>query len=72
MKTVLFKEEDFKENTTGFAYTMRCENAENLKFIIEALQPNGFYEEIMVVTKAKDNIFEIHEQPFEGRIIYTE
>lgn len=71
METVLFTEKDFKETLTGFVFIMKCKNADNRKFGIEALQPDGSYEEINVVTKAKNDTFEIHEQPFEGRVIYT-
>lgn len=71
METVLFKEQDFKETLTGFVFTMKCEDAENKKFGIEALQPDGSYQEINVVTTAKGDTFEIHEQPFVGRVIYT-
>lgn len=71
MNTVKFTEQDFNETLTGFVFTMKCEDAENKKFGVEALQPDGSYEEINVVTKAKNDSFEIHEQPFVGRVIYT-
>ncbi|MEG1026528.1 MAG: hypothetical protein RSF34_18795 [Flavobacterium sp.] len=71
METVFFKEQDFKETLTGFVFTMKCDDAENKKFGIEALQPDGSYEEIIVLTTAKNDTFEIHEQPFEGRVLYT-
>ncbi len=71
MGTVLFTEQDFKETLTGFVFTMKCNDAENKKFGIEALQPDGSYQEINVVTTAKGDTFEIHEQPFVGRVIYT-
>lgn len=71
MNTVTFTEQDFNETLTGFVFTMKCEDAENKKFCVEALQPDGSYEEINVVTKAKNDTFEIHEQPFDGRLIYT-
>ncbi|RRA96506.1 hypothetical protein [Paenimyroides viscosum] len=71
MNTVTFTEQDFKETLTGFVFTMQCNGAENRKFGVEALQPDGSYEEINVVTKAKNDIFEIHEQPFVGRVLYV-
>lgn len=71
MDTVLFKTEDFKETLTGFVFTIKCDDAENRKFGIEALKPDGSYEEITVLTKAQGDTFEIHEKPFDGRIIYT-
>lgn len=68
MNTVKFTEQDFKETLTGFVFTINCDDAENKKFGVEALQPDGSYEEINVVTKAKNDTFEIHEQPFDGKI----
>jgi len=71
MNTVTFTEQDFKETLTGFVFTMQCKDAENRKFGVEAIQPDGSYEEISVVTKAKNDTFEIHEQPFVGRVLYV-
>ncbi|UUV20879.1 hypothetical protein [Paenimyroides aestuarii] len=70
MKTVLFTEHDFKKTPTGFVYITTCIDAENRKFTIEALQADNTYKEVTVLTKAKNNIFEIHKPPFDGRILY--
>lgn len=69
MNTVTFTEHDFKETLNGFVFIMKYNDAESKKFGVEALQPDGFYLEINVVTKAKDDTFEIHEQPFIGKVI---
>lgn len=70
METLVFKEHDFKETFTGFVFRMKCENAQHQKFRIEALPSHVIFEEINVVTKAKDDTFEIHRQPFDGRVIF--
>lgn len=73
MKTISFTTKDFKQTEKGFVFTSTCEDAENKKYAVEGLQPDGSYQEVQVVMTSKGDRIEItEEQPFNGRIIYEE